>query len=279
MAVATVATISAVGCNTIKNFTTDRKVDYRSAETLPPLRIPPELARGSQTGTGLKLPVPPADHQVVYGRGAQSAAATARPVSPSAPVHQWLIVSGEPAKRWEEVREFLKESGLEVLVADAETGILETGWVGAEDSLSSDFEGLLATHGFRGNGEFRDKFEARVSVGDRPGTTAIQVTHRALAQVTRPDDENANARSWEPRASDGDLEAGVLGLVAQHLGVQPSLARRVDPPSATTPVAVDTGERVTLRRSSDGVPALTIRDDYDQAWQRVGESLDHLGMT
>ena len=278
LAVVAVMAVSASGCSTIKNFTAERKVDYRAAKTLPPLRIPPELVHGSDPGGRLSVPAPPPDQQVVYGRapGAEPFA-TPAPGALGAPTRQWLIVSGEPAERWVQVREFLNESGLEVLVADAETGILETGWVGPQESLSSDFERLLAPRGDPGS---RDKFEVRVTVGDQPATTAIQVSHRALAQAMRPEEGTAGAWSWESRAPDSELEAGVLGLLAQRLGVQATFARRAEPSPSNVPAAsTRSAERVVLRRSSDGVPALTIRDDYDQAWRRVGESLEQLGMT
>ncbi len=265
------AAAAAAGCNTVKNFTAERKVDYRSARTLPPLRIPPELMQGTAAGARLSMPPVPSDQQVVYGREAVPGLTTPAPRTSSA--RQWLVVAGAPAQRWQAVRRFLEDSGLQVLVADPETGILETGWIGPQETLSSDFGALLGPRGDRG---LRDKFEIRVALGDTPDTTTIEVTHRGLTQTMRPEDGRGGTWSWEPRASDSELEAGVLGLLAQRLGGQATIAEQPAPSPASLTASL---ERVTLRRSADGVPALRIRDAYEQAWRRVGESLDVLGLT
>ncbi len=261
--------VAVSACNTVKSFMPERRADYRTAETLPPLRIPPELARGSTRGAE---PVAvPTERRVAYP---ESGAVERTPRGGGRrenALRQWLVVSGEPVQRLTDVREFFETSGLPVLVADAETGILETGWIGSDTELNTDLRSLFAARGL-GGGASRDKFEARVTAGEEPGTTAIQITHRGLTQVEHA---SAAATTWERRDSDNELEAEVMGLLATSMGAEPVLARRAD----TTAAPVIPAERVTLRRSSDGVPALTVRDPYDQVWKRVGESLGQLGVT
>lgn len=289
-----VTILSAAACGTIKDMAGQRKVDYRSTRTLPPLKIPPELARRSQAPEGLQIPPSPTDQQVVYGpapvpgplagvqpRQTQGGYAP-QPTSAPRSARQWLVVPGDAEQRRNQIGDFFAKHGLPVRVDNAQPGVVETDWVATESNLSPQLKGLLDKYvGQIFVGGTRDKFSVQVDPGDQPDTVVIGLAHRGMVQVAKVDSANPTERSWEPRPANNELESEILHLLAEHLGVRPITTTRVayvQPAAPTTLPVVTPPKRVVLRRSADGVPALSVRDDYTQTWQRIGQSLDRLGL-
>jgi outer membrane protein assembly factor BamC len=74
---------------------------------------------------------------------------------------------------------------------------------------------------------------------------------------------------WQPRPADPDLEAEMLRRLMVKLGTSPEVA-------AAEVKAAQPEPRAALSKV-DGQPVLTLKDDFDRGWRRVGLSLDRLG--
>jgi outer membrane protein assembly factor BamC len=154
-----------------------------------------------------------------------------------------------------------------------EAGVMETDW--AENRAKID-DGVLRNWlgkvlGSTSTTAERDKFRTRLEQGATPKSTEIYVSHRGLVEVA--DSRSAEARTiWQPRPADPDLEAEMLRRLMVRLGVQEARAKADLQRVTGTP-------RARMSRAQDGANLLSIDDQFDRAWRRVGLALDRVGFT
>jgi len=136
-----VAALATTGCSTIQNLSDSRKIDYKSASAsrLPPLEIPPDLARPSSDD---RYVVPDASPSGAATYSAYNKDRTAKPAPGSTGVlptvsdarieragtQRWLVVNGTPEQMWPTVKAFWQELGFVVNIDTPETGVMETDW-------------------------------------------------------------------------------------------------------------------------------------------------------
>jgi outer membrane protein assembly factor BamC len=283
VAIAACAALALAGCSTFSGFELpSKKVDYKSAGKIPPLDVPPDLTRPTTDDRYLVPDVNPRGTATfsAYSKdrsgGPRSASQDVLPDGGEARIERagtqrWLVVKGEPAKLWPVVKDFWQETGFIVNVEIPEAGVMETDW--AEDrakipdgmirnTLGKLFDAVYST-------SERDKFRTRLERGGEAGTTEIYISHRGMEEVfTTASKEDTK---WQPRPANPELEAEMLRRLMVRLGVQDSRAKAQLASSATTP-------RASLSRSSDGA-TLSLDEQFDRAWRRVGLALDRVGFT
>jgi outer membrane protein assembly factor BamC len=260
-----------------------KKVEYKSAGRLQPLDVPPDLTRPS---TDDRFVVP-------EGRGGGAATFSAyqkdrtgrveggsSSVLPEqdnvrierAGTQRWLVVKGEPDQVWPVVREFWQESGFLVNSENPESGVMETDWAENRARIPDGFVrntlGKLLDQVYS-TGE-RDKFRTRLERGAQPGTTEIYLSHRGMEEVYT--NRELDQTKWQSRPSNPDLEADMLRRMMVRLGVQEERAKTVLAGGGQPPV------RATLQKGGDGA-ALSLNEQFDRAWRRVGLALDRVGFT
>jgi outer membrane protein assembly factor BamC len=113
----------------------------------------------------------------------------------------------------------------------------------------------------------RDKYRTRIERGAQSATTEIYVSHRGMQEVYIT--EGKDQTRWQPRNADPDLEAEMLRRMMLRFGVQEARAKQV--------VAAADATRTTMASQSGGT--LTVNDQFDRAWRRVGLALDRVGFT
>ncbi|GLS03878.1 lipoprotein [Chitiniphilus shinanonensis] len=268
-----------------------RKVDYRSGSdnvSKNNLEIPPDLTAPANTGVytmpsrsvGNEAPVPVSK---TASTTAEEPAATPAQVNAKARLVQaggqrWLVVQGEPAKIWPEIREFWLDNGFLLSVDNPSIGVMETDWLENRANLPQDWVTKLlrkVADQFISTGEL-DKFRTRIEPGTTPGTTEIYVSHRGMTEVFADGSSEAKVGTptgeaktvWTPRPSDPELEAEMLSLMLQRLGMTEQQAQAVVNPTKQVKA------RATL---VDNNTALNIDDAFDRAWRRVGLALDRVG--
>src|SRR5688572_27380558 len=74
---------------------------------------------------------------------------------------------------------------------------------------------------------------------------------------------------WQPRKPDPDIEAEMLRRLMLRFGVQEARAKQQ--------IAAAEAPRATLASQSGGI--LTVNEQFDRAWRRVGLALDRVGFT
>jgi outer membrane protein assembly factor BamC len=259
-----------------------KKVEYKSAGRLPPLDIPPDLTRPS---TDDRFVVPDgrggaatySAYQKDRGGRTETSSSTVLPEQENirmerAGTQRWLVVQGEPEKIWPVVKEFWQETGFIVNSENPESGVMETDWAENRARIPDGFVrntlGKLLDQVYS-TGE-RDKFRTRLERGAQPGTTEIYVSHRGMEEIYT--NRELEQTRWQPRPANPDLEADMLRRMMVRLGVQEERAKTVLASVQTTPA------RATLQKGSEGAQ-LSLNEQFDRAWRRVGLALDRVGFT
>jgi len=266
--------VTLSGCDTLSGSR-----DYASAGRLPPLEVPPDLAR-PQVDTRFNLPDSVAGSATFseFDRQRQTKAKPGEtgllPIVEQGRIERagserWLVLAGPPEKVWPVVRDLLVESGFLIATESPETGLLETDWAEtrprvAEGGLRGLFDRLLAS--VRSTG-LRDRFRVRLERAPDGKSTEVYVSHRGLEEVQAGAETDRFV--WQSRPSDPELEAEMLRRIMVRFGAPETVARAA--------VAKPAAALARLEKGADGTPTLLVVDDFDRSWRRVGLSLDRLG--
>ena len=295
-----VATVAAVlvaalltGCSWTGSLFTSDKVQYETARTRQPLEVPPDL---SQLPRDERFLVPDRPQTITASsqgqRPATGPAATSGPVVPAGSVaklerqgnQRWLAGNLPPEKAWPVLVDFWPSIGLKVEKADANAGVLETNWAENRAKLPQDIIrrtlGRVLDSVYSTNEQ--DKYRARIERTSQ-GTSEIYITHRGMEEVYTSSQQDRT--SWQPRASDPELEAEMLQrllvrfeeptktVVATASGATGAAAAGAAAPSAAPQIS-------RLIKGSDGRnERVEVDEAFDRAWRRVGLALDRGGFT
>jgi len=252
------------------------KIDYKSAQKTTPLVVPPDLTQLSK------------DTRYAIVNGSVSASsATAAAEAPKTAIEvgaagasgmrierqgnqRWLIVSQPADAIWGTLRKFWLDNGFLLATDDKPLGIMETEWAEnrakiPQDMLRSLLGGLM--NNFYSTAE-RDKFRTRIEV-NALGETEIYVSHRGVIEVYTS--ERSGQTMWQPRPTDPELETEFLRRMMLSLGSSE--------PQAAAAVEATSAPALATLSSQDGIPLLSIAENFDRAWRRVGLALDRSGFT
>lgn len=273
------ASLAVAGCSSVEGFLQGDKVDYRSQSVkTAPLEVPPDLTQLQRDGR-----YAPASGSVTastYQSAAPAAAATASTtgVAPNAlgemkvmreGNQRWLVVPIAPEQLWPQLREFWTERGFNLVIDNAQTGVMETDW--AENRAKIPQDVIRRTLGkaldsLYDTGE-RDRFRTRI---ERTASgSEVYISHRGMSEEY-VGDAREKTTVWNPRPSDPNLEAEFLTRLMVKLGAKEPAAREVVAKPVTAPARA---------RAIAGQPALQVDEGFDRAWRRVGLALDRGGFT
>jgi outer membrane protein assembly factor BamC len=284
-AIAVCTAVLLTACSALPKLESDT-VEYKSASKsrLPDLRVPPDLTRPT-TDDRYSVPDPKSgtllsDYDKERKAAPDPAKATAvLPAQTGAHVERsgnqrWLVVKGEPDAVWYVVKEFWQEMGFVIAVETPEAGVMETDYAESRAKLDAgvirNFLGRILDS-ISSTAE-RDKFRTRLERGNGPGTTEIYVSHRGMEEVYI--NEGKSDTRWQPRPPDPDLEAEMLRRIMARFGVQQERAKTEIAQAKTQGPA-----RATLIKGQKGGSTLSVNDQFDRAWRRIGLALDRVGFT
>ena len=291
---ASLIALTVSGCDSIPFM--NNTSDYKGAGRSRPLEVPPDLTSFSSNDT-YTVPGGSTTYSE-FSQGQDNPAEQVKILPTSDSVHleragsqRWLVVQAAPEKVWPVIREFWAELGFAVRVENTDTGVMETEWVDPS-SLNKDdkgnyldkFQGWLDRLNTLAN---RQKFRTRLDRGEREGTTEIFMSHRAVSDT--PDDGKVKVRNrlgefdtgYAPqnqartiaekeRADAEDLDAELLRRLMVRLGVEDQKSRSI--------MANSTNQlRASINKAADGTLTLSVNDEFDRAWRRVGLALDRVG--
>jgi outer membrane protein assembly factor BamC len=259
------------------------KIDYKSAGSLPPLEVPPDLA-SPQADDRYAVPQAGGTTFSAYAqdRGAGTRTAGAEGVLPAQDGirveggggTRWLVVDAPAEALWPAIREFWQENGFLVAREMPEAGIIETDW--AENRAKIPQGGLRNLVGKVLDNIYsypeRDKFRTRLERGREPGTTEVYISHRGMYEILTKEGRYKEDTMWQVRPSDPELEAEMLYRLMARLGAKEAQVQQ----AAKTPPAPPRAEIDTDRAQ---VSTLRLADPFDRAWRRVGLALDRVGFT
>ncbi len=278
------AAVALSGCTTVSEIFTGKKIDYKSAGTLPPLEVPPDLTAPSRDNRYV-VPESPKSSTTLSGYEAERAQQKVK-VGESAVLprvedmsiqragtERWLVVNEPPEKIWELVKEFWQENGFLINVERPEAGVMETDWAENRAKIPQDI--IRRTLGRFVDALYsvpeRDKFRTRLERTPDGKGTEIYISHRGMMELYI--DEERSFTKWQPRPADPGLEAEFLRRLMVRLGIQEERAKQLVASGATTEM------RAKLATGGGGGEALEVYEPFDRAWRRVGLALDRVGFT
>lgn len=270
------------GCS----FMESKKIDYKSAGTVPSLEVPPDLIlprgdarfavpesrggaatfsaysqeRSGQKASGASAILPTVDKVRLERAGSQ----------------RWLVVQASPQEVWPVVKDFWQELGFIVNVEIPEAGVMETDWAENRAKIPQDI--IRRTLGRLIDAVYstaeRDKFRTRLEPTPDGKGTEIYISHRGMIEVFEGTqgggDQGVGRTVWQPRPVDPELEAEMLRRLMTRFGIEETRAQTLLARAQTEPAA-------SLTRTADGAAQLTLPEPFDRAWRRVGLALDRVG--
>ncbi len=277
--------MAMAGCSTVEGFLQGDKVDYKSQSIkTAPLEVPPDLSQLQRDGR--YAPASGSVSASTYQTGGATlnpAAAAAVGVAPTTlgemrvvreGNQRWLVVPMPAEQLWPQLREFWTERGFNLVIDNAQAGVMETDWAENRAKIPQDFvrrsvgrvlDSLYDT------GE-RDRYRTRVErSGDK---SEVYISHRGMIEEFVGDRNRDGTTAWGPRPTDPGLEAEFLTRLMVKLGTKETAAREVLAKAASTPSTGPARARVFA-----GQPALQVDEGFDRAWRRVGLALDRSGFT
>ena len=280
--------LALAGCSTVENLLQGDKVDYKSQSIkTAPLEVPPDLSQLQRDGR--YAPAGGSVSASAYQAGGVTlnpAAAAAVGVAPTTlgemrvvreGNQRWLVVPMPAEQLWPQLREFWTERGFNLVIDNAQAGVMETDWAENRAKIPQDI--VRRTIGrvldsLYDTGE-RDRYRTRVErSGDK---SEVYISHRGMSEEytgDRSDTRKDSSTMWVPRPSDPGLEAEFLTRLMVKLGTKETAAREVIAKAASAPSTSAARARVVA-----GQPALQVDEGFDRAWRRVGLALDRSGFT
>ncbi len=251
------------------------KIDYKSAGKAPSLAVPPDLTQLSRENR-YAVPGGPVSANS-YQAGLASAPGIPTAVSNLGDVRmersgsqRWLVVKRPADQLWEPVRDFWLENGFLLTLDQRNLGIMETDWAENRAKLPQDIIrgtlGKLIDSAYS-TGEL-DKFRTRLERAP-DGGTEIYISHRGMEEVYTT--VRKDQTSWQPRATDPELEAEFLRRLMVKLGVSQEQSKAL--------VAAGTPTQTSRVATVGGQPVVQISEGFERAWRRVGLALDRTGFT
>lgn len=285
---AMIALLAVSACTTTFD---SNKVDYKSKGVVAlPLEVPPDLTQITKN-VQAAVPIGGAANASSFNRAiGQQAAGSAALGSAVATntigdvrvqregTQRWLVVGRAPDKLWEDVKAFWADSGFTLVIDQANLGIMETEWNenrakipqdGIRRLLSKVFDNAYSTNQ-------RDKYRTRME-RTASGDTEIYISHRGMVE----DFTSASDRTqflWKPSPVDPEMEVEFLKRLMVRLGGSQGAA---DAALGSTPAnspSAPASSRALIVQEGEQVSML-VSDSLDQAWRRVGLSLDRTNFT
>ncbi|QLG87511.1 outer membrane protein assembly factor BamC [Chitinibacter bivalviorum] len=259
------------------------KVDYRSASdnlNKNPLEIPPDLTtvqanpQYAYSSPNTALATQNANTQRNdEGQKVLPEYKNARIVSHDG--IRYIEVNGSTSKTWDDIKDFWLANGFLLTIDNPTIGVMETDWLENRANLPVD----LATRLFRKlvdqfvSTNSLDKYRTRIERSATPGVVNIYVTHRGMTEVYKEggaqQSETWNGTAWTPSPPNPELEAEIMGMMLQNLGMTKEEAK-----AASSKPEIKVQSRAALSASGQEIE---IVDNYDRAWRRVGLAFDRIG--
>jgi outer membrane protein assembly factor BamC len=277
-------TLGLSACSTVDHFLQGDKVDYKSQSVkTSPLEVPPDLTQLQRDGryAAASGSVSASTYQT-GGAALNPAAASAVGVAPTTlgemrvvreGNQRWLVVPMPAEQLWPQLRDFWTERGFNLVLDNAQAGVMETDWAENRAKIPQDIVRRTigrVVDGLYDTGE-RDRYRTRV---ERNGNTSeVYISHRGMVE-DYVGERRDGATAWGPRPSDPGLEAEFLTRLMVKLGTKEAAAREVVAKAASAPSTAPARARAVT-----GQPALQVDEGFDRAWRRVGLALDRSGFT
>lgn len=155
----------------------------------------------------------------------------------------WALIEVAPGQVWPQVRGFLSAAGMQVVRADARSGIMESNWLTLEDE------------------KLPSRYRFRIDQGVQRATSELHVL-----QMSR----GSGANSWPATSDDPKRAAEMLRAVAQFLADSADTA----PVSMIAEQGISASGKVSLQEADEGHTYIHLGLPFDRAWASLGLALE-----
>ena len=250
--------------------TSQEKIDYRSTVKGSPLEVPPgmtDYAKNAQYDLSGVV----SSKRVSAGQNAPVAGVPVLVESKDMYIERagdtrWLVIKRPAEQVWPALQTFWEDNGFTLKVNQPSTGIMETDW--ADNRANLPQTGLRKIIGKALDSVYdtglRDMFRTRVE--KTASGTEVYISHRGMEEVYTS--TNKDSTAWQPRKADAELESEMLRRLMVSLGTD------------------DKSSKVVMQNAMNKIKGSEIRgnelivnDSMDNAWRRVGLSLDRAGLS
>ena len=266
----------------------DSRKDYKKAQTLPDLEVPPDL---SSEAIKDRMAIPDGGKTAKYStyqeRRAERQKVAEVEKSPGAAVRvldneHVLSIVGAPVQVWPKLRDFWATQGYKLELDDVDLGVIETGWSEDEAKLS------------------RHKFKLFAEAGGEAGTTVLYLSHEG--QELTPKGEQLD---WQRKPRDVAAEGKMIDNLQTYLAAQGTAvvgttasagdahgnaaargessaappveaAATVAEPRATAPLAGE--HHAEIVSVGGGKTYLSVAEEFPLAWKSTGAALEQVGV-
>lgn len=272
--------VSLAACGSFSK--TSGGIDYRSARKGNPLEIPPDLMRLSNDGryniSGSTSAATYAQEQQVLDNSAVAPTNQIGDVEIKRDGNQrWLVVQRPPKQLWDAVKTFWEDNGFILALEDRRLGVMETDW--AENRANIPMDPIRSTIGKLFDSLYStgtlDRFRTRLEA-NQTGGTDIFISQRGMEEVYSSRDKSTT--SWQPSPNNPALEDEFLRRLMVALGVSQERASAMVKQSQTDMQTEQAKQRAAVQYNQNA-QQLTLADNLDRAWRRVGLSLDRSGFS
>jgi outer membrane protein assembly factor BamC len=230
----------------------DSSGDYRRAEELPPLEVPPGLESRGISEIYAVPEIESRDASVNRNRSGTPRPAPLVAASADQLVRiqrlgddSWVLVAIAPGQLWPQLRSFLSAANIEVARMDARAGIIESTYV--------NLQGV----------ERPARFRFRVERGVQRGNSELHVL-----QMFQTNDDR-----WPEVSDDLELEGDMLQGVAQFIANSADTA----PVSMMAEQSISATGKVALVDGTDGELYISLELPFDRAWASLARALEVSG--
>jgi len=234
------------GCASSSSKPPSQAAGYRTARAQSALEVPPDLINTSTSS--LQQSTAKAGNEVLPGLDGI--------VMRSSGNDRWLEIKATADAVWNKALDYANKSGVPILVENKRDGIMETDWIGDENSESQSKRMMRASLGsIVGRPPVNDKYILWLEKVDEQ-TTALHVSHSQLKQfIKEPTGQRANniETGWVEVPGDGLKALILLRSMAAFFG--------------GAVIETDNSSRVVLVETS---PVQIILDEKpEDAWATV----------
>jgi outer membrane protein assembly factor BamC len=264
------------GCSyvpTLDDVIPDRRTEYRKSQALPDLEVPPDL-----TTEALQDPLVIPNEEVTtlseYERRRSTRGTTGVVGAAGVDIlvdEQWLLVQGNVAGIWPELREFWIKKGYTLDLDDPELGVMETGW------LETGSDGITV---------FRDKFSLFTEAGNAPDTTIIFIKGEKQEKIASSENDE-----WISIGESTELEKQMVSELnlffyggeapagASSLTVAASSGTAGAASTAAAAAPSITGKpRAEMLNLGDDKVYLSLPHEFTRAWTLTEDAILKTGM-
>lgn len=288
-----VAVISVVallsGCSTLTGWLGEKEgqgYEFKGGEAL---EVPPDLSAAA-----LERPSLDATRYSLFAQGQLDTQGDTKVLPKLEGVRvnrgagiRWLEVDKPVNVVFTQVRDYLLSENYPLVAENPASGLIETDWVTADRKLPS--TGIMswfqAAANRDGNALIRDRYIIRFDYGDKPDTTEIYISHRAIERVVvrqgnRLLYEESQEDLWVPKQAEPIVEANMIAKMLIALGSDQILAQQVAEEAAAKKAGQTEDISRFITQNSQGIYQLEMpQGSYYDAWRLLSIALDRTGFT